>query len=29
MAEIKKTYTVEEKRIAIELYNRDGFPLVK
>jgi transposase-like protein len=26
MAEIKKTYTVEEKRIAIELYNRDGLP---
>lgn len=26
MAEIKKTYTVEEKRIAVELYNRDGLP---
>ncbi|RAV22402.1 helix-turn-helix domain-containing protein [Paenibacillus contaminans] len=26
MAEIKKTYSVEEKRIAVELYNRDGLP---
>jgi transposase len=26
MAEIKKTYTVEEKRIAVELFNCDGLP---
>lgn len=26
MAKIKRTYTVEEKRIAVELYNRDGLP---
>jgi hypothetical protein len=26
MAKIKKTYTVEEKRSAVELYKRDGLP---
>jgi transposase len=26
MAKIKKTYTTEEKRNAVELYNRDGLP---
>ncbi len=26
MAKTKKTYTTEEKRIAVELYNRDGLP---
>jgi transposase len=26
MAEIKKTYTLDEKRTAVELYNREGLP---